>query len=107
MLREDSRNPGDGYCVQILIVNGEVRNDLSQKTYSIENISRGGFRFISDTIFEIDDRLKVLLKFPDGRSNEVLGRVCYCDELKQSDGYSYGFSVLEGFYSLYPGIASG
>jgi Tfp pilus assembly protein PilZ len=106
MLRENNRNPGDGYCIQILIINGEVKDDLSQKSYYVENISKGGFRFITDIEFEIDDRLRVLLRFPDGRSQEVLGRVCYCDDEKSPDGYSYGFSVLEGFYSLFPGVAS-
>ena len=107
MLREDSRNPGEGYCMQILVTNGEAREDLSQKSYYIENISKGGFRFISDTVFEIDDKLQVLLRFPDGRTQKVLGRICYCDEKKRPDGYGYGFSVLEGFYSLFPGVASG
>lgn len=106
MLREDSRNPGDGYCIQILIINGEAKEDLSQRSFYVENISRGGFRFISDIDFEIDDRLRVLLSFPDGRTHEVLGRVCYCDEEKNEEGYAYGFSVIDGFYSLFPGVAS-
>lgn len=106
MLRENSRNPGDGYKVQVLIINGETREDLSDKAYYIENISKGGFRFVSDIDFEIDDKLKVFLKFPDGRVHEVLGRICYCDENKKPDGYAYGFSVLDGFYSLFPGISS-
>jgi hypothetical protein len=100
MLREDSRDSGDGYCIQILIINDEMRDDLSQKSYYVENISKGGFRFTTDIVFEIDDRLRVLLRFPDGHSQEVLGRVCYCDENKGPDGCAYGFSILDGFYSL-------
>jgi hypothetical protein len=107
MLREDNRDIGDGYCVQLLAIKGDVRDDLSHMSYYIENISKGGFRFISDIVFEIDDQLQVLLRFPDGHSQKVLGRICYCDEDKGPDGYAYGFSVLDGFYSLNSSVASG
>lgn len=104
MLREDSRNLGDGYCIQILTIDGVVRQELAQKSFYIENISRGGFRFIAMIDLEIDSRMQVLLRFPDGRTQEVLGRICYCDTTfsGEDDGYAYGFSVLDGFYSLFP-----
>lgn len=99
MNRTQDRSTADGYCIQILIINGEVQNKLSLKSYYIENIGKGGFRFVSDVKFELEDRVQVLLRFPDGHSQEVLGRICYCDNL-DSDQTAFGFSVIDGFYSL-------
>ena len=106
MLREDSRNPGDGYCIQILTIDGKAQESLSQKSLYIENISRGGFRFHAALDLHVDARIKVLLRFPDERSQEVLGRICYSVKSEEDDTTAYGFSVVEGFYSLYPNIAS-
>jgi len=100
MSRDQERASADGYCVQILIVNGEVQNKLSNKSFYIENIGKGGFRFNSDVKFELEDRVQVLLRFPDGRSQEVLGRICYADPLDDNSS-AFGFSVIEGFYSLH------
>lgn len=105
MLREDCRNPGDGHCIQILTVDGQVQEDLAQKSFYIENISRGGFRFIAAIDLEIDSRLQVLLRFPDERTLEVLGRISYCDTTLEGDSNAYGFSVIDGFYSLSPNKA--
>ncbi|HEB57402.1 MAG TPA: hypothetical protein ENI98_14090 [Gammaproteobacteria bacterium] len=105
MSRNQERASAEGYCIQILIINGEVQNHLSQKSFYIENIGKGGFRFISDVIFEIEDRVQVLLRFPDGYSQEVLGRICYSDEI-EGDQRAYGFSVIDGFYSLHANSAS-
>ena len=99
MNRTQDRSTADGYCIQILIINGEVQNKLSLKSYYIENIGKGGFRFISDVKFELEDRVQVLLRFPDGHSQEVLGRICYTDRL-DNDQTAFGFSVIDGFYSL-------
>jgi hypothetical protein len=103
MKRNQERGAAEGYCIQVLIVNGEVRNHLSHKSFYIENIGKGGFRFISDVEFELEDRVQVLLRFPDDHTQEVLGRICYSDSI--DDGLmAYGFSVIDGFYSL---LASG
>ncbi len=102
MQREDSRNPVEGYCIQILFINGKVCDDLSQKSFYIENISKGGFRFISSIELEEEDRIQVLLRFPDGRSQEVYGRICYCDESVAGPSNAYGFCIIDGFYSLFP-----
>ena len=103
MHREDSRNMGEGYCIQILTIDGQVQQELAQKSFFIENISRGGFRFRASIELEIDSRIQVLLRFPDERAQEVLGRICYCDSPDDGDeGKAYGFSVLDGFYSLFP-----
>lgn len=99
MSRDQERASAEGYCIQVLIVNGEVQNHLSQKSFYIENIGKGGFRFVSDVSFELEDRVQVLLRFPDGHSQEVLGRICYADRMDSND-IAYGFSVIEGFYSL-------
>ena len=99
MNRVQDRSTADGYCIQVLIINGEVQNQLSLKSYYIENIGKGGFRFVSDVKFELEDRVQVLLRFPDGHSQEVLGRICYSDNL-DSEQTAFGFSVMDGFYSL-------
>jgi hypothetical protein len=99
MKRDQERANAEGYCIQILIINGEVQNRLSQKSYYIENIGKGGFRFIADIKFELEDRVQVLLRFPDDHSQEVLGRICYSEEVDNQQT-AYGFSVIEGFYSL-------
>ncbi len=99
MNRNQERGSADGYCIQVLIVNGEIQTDLSQKSFYIENIGKGGFRFLSDVNFELEDRVQVLLRFPSGHSQEVLGRICYKDETN-GNRVAYGYSVIEGFYSL-------
>ena len=99
MNRNQDRATADGYCIQILIVNGEVQNQLSLKSYYIENIGKGGFRFLADITFELEDRVQVLLRFPDGHSQEVLGRICYSDKI-DDEKTAFGFSVIDGFYSL-------
>ena len=99
MTRNQERSSADGYCIQVLIINGEVQSHLSQKSFYIENIGKGGFRFISDMEFELEDRVQVLLRFPDDNSQEVLGRICYSDPA-DDEKIAYGFSVIDGFYSL-------
>ena len=82
-----------------MIINGDVQSHLSQKSFYIENIGKGGFRFLTDVEFELEDRVQVLLRFPDDHSQEVLGRICYSEPI--DDGKTaYGFSVIDGFYSL-------
>ena len=103
MKRDQERGTAEGYCIQVLIVNGEVQNHLSHKSFYIENIGKGGFRFISEVKFELEDRVQVLLRFPDDHTQEVLGRICYSDSI-DDDSMAYGFSVIDGFYSL---LASG
>jgi len=104
MSRNQERASAAGYCIQVLIVNGEVQNHLTHKSYYIENIGKGGFRFISDVCFELEDRVQVLLRFPDGHSQEVLGRICYVDRQNATD-MAYGFSVIEGFYTLHSAVS--
>ncbi|PCI08275.1 MAG: hypothetical protein COB77_02790 [Gammaproteobacteria bacterium] len=99
MTQDQERASLDGYCIQVLIINGEAQDQLSSKSFYIENIGKGGFRFLSEACFELDDRVQVLLRFPDGNSQEVWGRICYVEPIE--DGKSaYGFSVTKGFYKL-------
>ena len=100
MKRKEDRASAEGYFIQVLIINNEVQDKQAQKSYNIANIGKGGFRFISDAVFELEDRVRVLLSFPDGHSQEVLGRICYSDD-DSSGKKAYGFSVIEGFYSLH------
>ena len=104
MKKSRERSTVDGYCVQILTINGEAQTFLSQKSFYIQNIGKGGFRFISDISFELEDRVQVLLRFPDGFSQEVLGRICYNEDFGDKQT-AYGFSVIEGFYSLHAAVA--
>ena len=99
MTRNQERATAEGYCIQVLIVNGEVQDNISQKSFYIENIGKGGFRFITEEKFELEDRVQILLRFPDDHSQEVLGRICYSDNLGDNKT-AYGFSVIDGFYSL-------
>ncbi len=106
MVRDDGRNPGGGYCIQILTIDDQAQQDIAQKSFYVENISRGGFRFIATINLEIDSRLKILLRFPDGRQQKVTGRICYSDPTIEGDAIAYGFSVISGFYSLLPDVAA-
>jgi len=99
MNRHQERSSSLGYCIQILIVNGAVQDEYSQKPCYIENIGKGGFRFISDIAFELEDRVQVLLHFPDNHSQQVLGRICYSEDFDDTQK-AYGFSIISGFYSL-------
>jgi hypothetical protein len=98
------RSSVEAYYIQILIINGEMQESLSQKLYYLENIYNGGFRFVSDVDFELEDRVQVLLYFPDNHLQQVLGRICYCDEV-DNNLTAYGFSIIDGFYSLQASVA--
>ena len=89
----------DDYRVKILNINGEVQDYLIQHDFYIEHICRGGFRFISSAEFALEDRINVQLCFPGGNKQDVLGRICYSDAI-DDNRTAYGFSVVEGFYSL-------
>lgn len=86
-----------GCRCEILQVNG-AEPDQSQKCKGdIENISKGGFRFVTSARFELEDRIRAVIVFPDGESQQTFGRICYCNDDDHSDGYAYGFSILDGF----------
>ena len=90
----------ESYRIQVLNKNGETQIHLAEKSFDIEHICKGGFRFISDEKFEIEDRIQVELQFPDDHSQQVLGRICYCEEIDDVRT-AYGFSIVKGFYSLH------
>ncbi len=104
MKKSRERSTVEGYSVQVLSINGEVQDIPSPKLLNIENIGKGGFRFISNVSFNLEDRIQVLLRFPDNYSQEVLGRICYNEELDDGET-AYGFSIIEGFYSLHAAVA--
>jgi hypothetical protein len=66
----------------------------------IENISKGGFRFLTRIGLEPENRLVARICFTDGRVHERAGRICYCDEDTHDGSIACGFSVISGFYSL-------
>ena len=99
-----NRSSSDGHCIQVLILNNEVQEHLAHKSYDLENICKGGFRFISDFDFKLEDRLEVMLHFPDDYSQKVFGRICYIDDV-DNEHKAYGFSILDGFYSFHASVA--
>jgi hypothetical protein len=94
------QSSAEGCYIQVLMINGEMQDSLSLKPFYLENIGKGGFRFIADESFELEDRMQVLLRFPNNYAQQVLGRICYCDEIDNART-AYGFSVIDGFYSLH------
>jgi len=84
--------------IQVLNKNGETQKHLAEKSFYIEHICKGGFRFLTEEKFELEDRVQVQLCFPDEHTQEVLGRICYSDAI-DDDRTAYGFSVIDGFYS--------
>ena len=98
-MRPQKLNLTGDYNIQLLIINGLKQDHLSQYSLPVEEICKGGFRFYSDVDLEPEDRLLVQLRFPDDRSQQVLGRICYSDII-DDDMNAYGFSVIDGFYSL-------
>jgi hypothetical protein len=84
--------------LQVLNKNGEALNHLAEQSFPIEHICKGGFRFLTEEKFELEDRVQVQLRFPDEHTQEVLGRICYSDAI-DDDRTAYGFSVIDGFYS--------
>ena len=99
-MRNQKLNPAQEYYIQLLIINGEKQDHLSHNYLPVEEICKGGFRFYSNVDLELEDRLLVQLRFPDERSQQVLGRICYSDAI-DDDINVYGFSVIDGFYSLH------
>ncbi len=98
MSRNFNRLSGKAYSLCLQKINGKFRDEFSVGTFFIENISRGGFRFQTDIALEIEDRVRVLLRFPSGQQHEVLGRICYRELVESDELVAYGFSVLQGFY---------
>ncbi len=95
--RKHIRQPCKACRCEILLVNGEKPEQSQQFEGDIENISKGGFRFVTSKRFELEDRLKARIIFADGRSQESTGRICYCNEDTTKGAYAYGFSVINGF----------
>ena len=58
------------YSINVIDINGEVRENLATRTIELEFICKGGFRFLAEETLDIDDRLRVKLKFPDNSMAE-------------------------------------
>ena len=95
--RKDLRQPCKACRCEILQVNGKAPDQSQQYQGDIENISKGGFRFVTSKRFELEDRIKARITFTDGRSQETFGRICYCNEAEKNGDYAYGFSIINGF----------
>jgi hypothetical protein len=100
MTRETRRIHADNFSINILMVNGEIYATDGSNQFCLDNIGKGGFRFSAAIKLELEDRVQVLLHFPDGHSQEVLGRICYNETLEANGMVAYGFSVMQGFYAL-------
>ena len=95
--RKDIRQACKACRCEILQVNGREPDQSQLYEGNIENISKGGFRFVTSMRFELEDRIKAKIIFTDGRSQESLGRICYCNEDEKNGDFAYGFSILNGF----------
>jgi len=95
--REDIRLPCGACRYEILSVNGKEPDQSQQYQGIIENISKGGFCFVTSMRFELEDRITAKIIFTDGQSQETFGRICYCNEDGESGDYAYGFSIINGF----------
>ena len=95
--RKDIRQPCKACRCEILLVNGKEPDQSQYYEGDIENISKGGFRFVTSKRFELEDRIKAKITFTDGRSQETVGRICYCNEDEKNGDYAYGFSIINGF----------
>jgi len=78
-------------------INGEEPDQSQKHIGRIDNISKGGFRFLTSRRFELEDRIEAVIFFSDGISQKTLGRICYCNEDEDSGGFAYGFSIINGF----------
>ncbi|MGD8803621.1 MAG: hypothetical protein PVG12_10585, partial [Gammaproteobacteria bacterium] len=64
--RKDLRQPCKALRCEILSVNGKRPEPTQQYAGIIENISKGGFRFVTSKRFELEDRIKALIIYTDG-----------------------------------------
>jgi hypothetical protein len=98
-MQNQELNPAKHYSIGLLFINSVEQDHLCRDYLLVEEICNGGFRFCSNVDLELEDRLLVQLRFSDDRSQQVLGRTCYSDAI-DDDITAYGFSVIDGFYSL-------
>ena len=59
------QSSAEGCYFEVLMINGEMQDGLSQKPFYLENICKGGFRFVAEENFELEDRVQVILRFPN------------------------------------------
>lgn len=101
MSRHFNRLSAEGYCLGLLSINGESDEVIRTLDARLINISKGGFCFQVCRTLELEDRITVMLTFPDGHAQEVYGRISYCEDSEKSGSpMTFGFSVLRGFYRL-------
>ena len=96
-MRRDIRQACKSCRCEILLVNGRQPDKSQQFQGDVENISKGGFRFVTSKRFELEDRINAKIIFSDGSFQETFGRICYCNEDDGSGKFAYGFSILDGF----------
>jgi hypothetical protein len=94
-MRNQNLKSAQEHFVQLLTINGEKQDHLSQDYLPVEEICKDGFRFCSNVDLELEDRLLVQLRFPDDRSQQILGRICYSDDI-DDDITAYGFNAIDG-----------
>ena len=82
---------------EIIQVNGRAPEPSQQYEGDVENISKGGFRFVTSMRYELEDRIRARIIFSDGSTQESFGRICYCNEGENDGDFAYGFSVIDGF----------
>ena len=73
----------------------------NSEQFIVHNISRGGLRFSSHKVFEIDERVGATVYLASDKIHQAKGRICYfVINNETSDGNYYGLSFLDKFLKM-------
>ena len=102
MIRRENRQSIQGAFLDIHRQNPGTMNDYDILTrYPIENISRGGLRFLCHDQFNIDERIQITVHMANGETHSARARICYCDLNNTHNGdCHYGVSFLDNFLEM-------
>jgi len=98
MVRRDNRHAISGAIIQLAPVDASTVS--TAPAFKVNNISRGGIQFASDKPFELEQRIRLLLKLPNGRQHTATGRICYRDRQPGNGGDYYGISFLDHYLDI-------
>lgn len=98
MVRRDNRHAIQGAIIQLAPVEASAVDSAPE--FQVNNISRGGIQFASTRPFELEQRIRLLLKLPNGRQHSATGRICYRDKQPGNDGDYYGISFLDHYLDM-------
>ena len=101
MIRKENRKLIQGAFLEVHRSNNRVETSDHSK-YAIENISRGGLRFLSPDQYSVDERIEIILHLNNGEKHSLMARICYRDEPRTASNGSccYGVSFLDHFLEI-------